>query len=305
MIFQREKPRSALDVGFPQFVFPFRGDPSRFISDTLEPFADALEFSEDRRRIADLFGTPTARLLESLGRLDNKDWIPPLLLRFKQHSEGEDINMVNFIVKLERLAYYLFVIRADVNMRIARYAHVLEEIDPRLDRSVRPSGLELDEVEAYDFFGALDGPIYLKSRVVKALLLRLDLSLSDGSAAYDYPTISVEHVCPQTIEPGSQWDNWFADRQTNTEWLHRAANLVLLTHRKNSRASNWDFEKKKNIYFTRNDACPFLLTGQVLDETEWTPSVLRERQTQIVRSLAKSWQLEEAFDRWLVVREMI
>ncbi len=305
MIFQREKPRSALDIGFPQFVRPFLGDPARFISDTLEPFADAFTFSEDHSKISALFGTHTARLLESLGRLDNKDWIPPLLLRFKQHLENGHVDISEFIMKLERLAYYLFIIRADVNTRMARYADVLEEIDPHSNRTQRSSGLELDNVEAYDFFTALDGPIYLKSRVVKSLLLRLELSLSDGSASYDYPTISVEHVCPQTIGSGSQWDSWFSVRQTHTEWLHRAANLVLLTHRKNSSASNWDLDKKKKTYFTRNDACPFLLTRHVLDEIEWTPAVLQERQVQVLRSLAKSWEITEQFDSWLVVRDVL
>ena len=63
MIFQREKPRSALDVGFPKFVPAFLGDPTLFISDTLEPFADALTFSEDRNKISTLCGTHTGRLL--------------------------------------------------------------------------------------------------------------------------------------------------------------------------------------------------------------------------------------------------
>ena len=299
MIFQREKPRSALDVGFPRFVPTFRGDPTRFISDTLEPFADALILSEDRDKISTLCGTHTARLLESLGRLDNKDWVPPLLLRFKQYSDSAQVDISDFIVKLERLAYYLFVTRADVNTRMARYSDVLEEIDARSDRSVRSSGLELDDAEAYHFFAALDGPIYLKSRIVKTLLLRLDLGLSDGSASYDYPTISVEHVCPQTIASGSQWDSWFSDRQAHAEWLHRAANLVLLNHRKNASASNWDLERKKSTYFTRDNACPFLLTRQVLDETEWTPRVLQKRRIQILRSLARSWNLEDKFDSWL------
>ena len=299
MIFQREKPRSALDVGFPKFVPAFLGDPTLFISDTLEPFADALTFSEDRNKISTLCGTHTARLLESLGRLDNKDWVPPLLLRFKQYSDSAQVDISDFIVKLERLAYYLFVTRADVNTRMARYSDVLEEIDARSSRSVRSSGLELDDVEAYEFFAALDGPIYLKSRIVKTLLLRLDLCLSDGSASYDYPTITVEHVCPQTIASGGQWDSWFSDPQAHAEWLHRAANLVLLNHRKNASASNWDLERKKSTYFTRDNACPFLLTRQVLDETEWTPRVLQKRQMQILRSLAKSWNLEDEFDSWL------
>ena len=241
MIFEREKPRSALEVGFPKFVSPFRGDPEEFISRTLEPFADAFTLAEDRGKIESLFGARTMSLLRSLNRLDNKDWVPPLLLRLKQYAANDEVDVPDFIRKLERLAYYLFVTRSDVNARMARYADVLDQIDPRAGRTPRSSGLILSDEDIGYFLDALDGPIYLKSRVVKPLLLRLDLALSDGSAIYDYPTISVEHVCPQTIETGSQWDDWFSDREARDHWLHRVANLVLLTHRKNSSARNWGF----------------------------------------------------------------
>ena len=303
MIFQREKPRSALDVGFPQFVLPFQGDPKEFIASTLEPFAEAFTLAEDRDKIERRFGARTAALLRSLNRLDNKDWVPPLLLRLKQYLADEDVDVPDFIMKLERLAYYLFVTRSDVNARISRYAEVLDQIDSRKERPPRSKGLEFSDEDVCDFLNALDGPVYLKSRVVKPLLLRLDLALSDGSAVYDYPTISAEHVCPQTIEPGSQWDNWFSDRQTHNDWVHRAANLVLLTHRKNSSAGNWDLNRKKSAYFVKDDACPFLLTQQVFDASEWTPKTLEGRQKELLRTLSRSWGIEEAeFDHWLALR---
>ena len=303
MIFQREKPRSALEVGFPEFVEPFNGDPGKFISGTLEPYAEAFALAQDYSKIAQMFGGRTASLLRSLDQLDNKDWVPPLLLQMKQYSENREVGLNDFVVKLERLAYYLFVTRSDVNARMARYADVLDQIDPRRGRPRRSSGLELDDREISHFLGELDGPVYLKSRVAKALLLRLDLALSDGSAVYDYPTISVEHVCPQTIEAGSEWDNWFADRAAHDYWLHRVANLLLLTHRKNSSASNWDLCRKKSAYFVKDDACPFLLTGQVLDAAEWTPDTLKNRQRELLRTLSRSWKIEDGFNQWLVVRD--
>ena len=303
MIFQREKPRSALEVGFPEFVRPFGGDPKEFISGTLDPFAEAFTLAEDRDKIKRRFGARTASLLRSLNRLDNKDWVPPLLLRLKQYSASEGVDVPDFIMKLERLAYYLFVTRSDVNARMSRYADVLDQLDPREGRMPRSTGLAFSDEDTRYFLDALDAPIYLKSRVVKPLLLRLDLALSDGSAVYDYPTISVEHVCPQTIDPGSQWDDWFSDRKAHNDWLHRAANLVLLTHRKNSSASNWDLNRKKSAYFVKDDACPFLLTQQVLDATEWTPRTLEDRQKEVLRTLSKSWEIEEdEFDNWLALK---
>lgn len=296
MIFQREKPRSSLEVGFPESVNPFRNDPGNFISDTLEPFAEAFTLAEDRDKIERLFDARTASLLRSLNRLDNKDWVPPLLLRLKQYSANENDDIPNFIMKLERLAYYLFITRADVNARMSRYADVLNQIDPRGERTPRSTGLEFSDEDIRYFLEALDGPVYLKSRIVKPLLLRLDLALSDGSAVYDYPTISVEHVCPQTIEPGSQWDDWFSDREKHNYWLHRLANLVLLTHRKNSSAGNWELDRKQSVYFKKDDACPFLLTREVLDANEWTPTTLHDRQIEILQTFSGSWEIEGEFE---------
>ena len=252
----------------------------------------------------DRFDAGTVSLLRSLSRLDNKDWVPPLLLRLKQYSANQDIDIPAFIMKLERLAYYLFVTRSDVNARISRYADVLNQIDARDGHKMRSKGLELSEEDVTHFIDALNGPVYLKSRVVKLLLLRLDLALSDGSAVYDYPTISVEHVCPQTIDPGSQWDDWFSDRKAHDDWLHRLANLVLLTHRKNSRAGNWDFPRKKSAYFTKDDACPILLTRQVLELPEWMPTVLENRQKGLLRTLSKGWGIENEFENWLEMKDI-
>lgn len=305
MIFQREKPRSALEVGFPEFVQTFKGDPEEFMSNTLQPFADALTLVEDKRRLAQVFSANvanTAPLLDSLNRLDNKDWIPPLLLQIKRHSENEEVDVHDFVVRLERLAYFLFVTRSDVNTRMARYADVLDGIDPRRDRYPRSAGLDLSEEEISRFLDALDEPVYSKSRVVKPLLLRLDLALSDGSAIYDYPTISVEHVCPQSIASVGQWNCWFSDREAHRYWLHRVANLVLLNRRKNSKAGNWDFARKKEAYFAVGDASPFVLTREVDAVSEWTPGTLLARQETILRTFAKCWRLEAGFENWNSLR---
>jgi len=301
MIFQREKPRSALEVGFPEFVPPFKQvSPDSFISDTLEPYADALELIEDNSKTAKLFGEQTAALFRSLNRLDNKDWVPPLMLRLKMYSDAEDDDDIyTFVKKLERLAYYLFVTRADVNARMHRYSDVMESISPSAESKVKSTGLKLTKNEKFHLFDSLDGRIYLVTRIIKPLLLRLDMALSSGSARYDYPIISVEHVCPQTIEEGSEWDDWYEDRDEHDEWLHRLGNLVLLNRRKNSSARNWDLAVKKEKYFAKDEVCPFVLTQQTLHVEEWTPEFLEERQYELIGHFAKTWNLTKSFDDWM------
>ena len=47
MIYEREKPRLALEEAFPKFVNPFQGDADQFITNVLEPIADAFALLKD------------------------------------------------------------------------------------------------------------------------------------------------------------------------------------------------------------------------------------------------------------------
>ena len=301
MIFERDKPRSALEDGFPEFVHTFNDDPKLFIRDTLEPYAEIFLLTKDYSEIERRFDMATVRLMKSLNELDNKDWIPPLLYcvnRFGERKISQE-SLCAFIEKLERLAYYLFVTRANVNTRISRYANVLDDLHQNKQQPEQSNSLKLNEEEVTEFFVALDSPVYLKRRVIRPLMLRLDMAFHDGTAIYDYPTITVEHVSPITIEAGSQWETWFSDNEVHSYWLHRLANLVLLNRSKNSSAKNWDFERKKLTYFKKDEATPFWVTKLVDEESEWTPIILELRQQDLLRKLAISWMLEEQLDNWI------
>jgi len=119
----------------------------------------------------------------------------------------------------------------------------------------------------------------------------LDRALGDGSAKYDTGTITIEHVLPQTPRPNSEWLINFPTPDDRA-WTHRIGNLLLLPRRKNSEASNWDFEEKKRRYFTsRNGVSTFALTSQVLKEPAWTPTVVARRQLETINFLKKAWSL--------------
>ena len=69
------------------------------------------------------------------------------------------------------------------------------------------------------------------------------------------------------------------------------ANLILLSSRKNARASNYEFDRKKKEYFRRGGVQTFALTTQVVDQAEWTPAVLEDLQKQLLRKLEEEWRL--------------
>jgi len=132
-----------------------------------------------------------------------------------------------------------------------------------------------------------------------ALVLRLE-SLVRAPGVHLQNAVSLEHVLPQTPPDGSDWLQWFPDANEREAWTHRLANLVPLDRNKNSSASNYDFAKKKDVYFKgKGTASPFVLTQEVRSESEWTPALLAERQRRLVDILRSHWGLAIADDSTL------
>jgi hypothetical protein len=293
MIFEREKPRSALESAFREVVAPFDQAPAAFIAEILQPLSEAMQQLEKIAELQTAFGTEASCAVRSLNRIDNKDWVPPAILSLWLYRQGRisAAAAAQFLIGLERVAYYLFVIRGDVNQRILRFADVMDEVAPRTRRSPPAHGISLTEAERAEFYEALDDPLYRKIRVCKPVLQRLDEALSTRGATYEDPT-SIEHVLPQKVEAGSEWASLFPDEAEREHWTHRLANLVFLTRRTNIRASNWDFERKKGDYFqSRDGRNPYPITQEVLDTETWTPAHLEARQLRLLGVLAGVWHL--------------
>ena len=290
MITLKTKLRRTLQADFQDNVLK-NAVGKEFIDNTLEPYASvyetlleaSYESTQDAEKVNDY--------LRHLGRLDNFDWIPPAMAFFLRHPNDRE-SLIRFAKDLERLAYGLFVRRANINDRINRYAEVLRDIERGSDLFDDDSPLQLKADEQDEIVKGLNGQIYLQTAVVRRTLLeRLDSLLADTGATYARTTITVEHVLPQNPRADSEWMTWFPSQDQRDAWTHRLANLVLLSRRKNASASNWDFGRKKTEYFQRGGVAPFALTAQVLNEADWTPAVLERRQKELVDSLCREWRL--------------
>lgn len=290
MIYQRDKPRERLEVGFKKFVEDFK-TPEKFMSEVLGKFGDVFLRLQSDADMERHYGLQAAHLLAHLRRLDNSDWLPPAILHLARNG-ADQTKVALFLRKLERLAYYMFVLRANVNDRIARYAKIVAEVDTGWDADDAGSAVELIPDEKARFMNALDGNIYEITRVRLPLMLRLDAAMSSGGATYQHGIVTVEHVLPQNPDPMGTWVKNFPEADKRREWTHRLGNLLLLTRQKNSQASNWDFDRKKREYFsTRAGVSPFVITTKVLEQSEWTPSVLEARQDAVLETFATIWDL--------------
>lgn len=295
MIYAKAKQRETLIKEFRDHVEPKIADPRTFIDTVVSPYSDvyARILSESWESISNAEGIN--RALGWLRRIDNFDWIPPAIRYLDAHEQESD-KIHRFLQKLERLTASMFIRRVNINGRIERYATLLKQIESGEEVLNGGSALELTEDEKRGTVRQLDSELYLEGRTRGYVMLRLDEAMSAGGAQYDHKLITIEHVLPQTPAEESEWMSWFAETEREY-WVHRLANLLLLPRRRNSAAQNYEFDIKKEKYFSdQAGTSPFAITTQVLAEATWTPDVLEERQEKLLSKLTDVWDLHSAAD---------
>ncbi|KAA8680979.1 DUF262 domain-containing protein [Vibrio gigantis] len=291
MIYAKTKAKRALLEEFKEHVLIKTPEPETLINDIIMPYADAYLIARDCAYLSTDNAGEINQVLYWLNKIDNSDWLPVAISYLAKF--GTDSNAVlDFIIRLERLAAKLHICAANINQRIERYADVLDCIE-RSDSSDVES-INLTQAEAQEFVDVINGNVYhLTARRRNYLILRTDSFLTDGAAKYEHSVLTIEHVLPQTVEVESDWDNNWPDVEERDKWTHRLANLVPLTQRRNSQASNFDFERKKTAYFGgKSGISSYVLTTQVLNEPIWTPEVLERRQQELVDLCKQRWNLD-------------
>ena len=290
MIYTKRKQGANLQQEFHAEVLSKLNSDKNFIDHVLVPYSESYHRILIRYESAGSAYEIIERYLAHLRRLDNFDWVPPAIAFFAHHK-GDSDKVRQFTIDLERLAYALFVRRATVNERIRRYAEILHAIEKKENLYANTAPLQLKPEEKKEVREALNRAIY-HERFCTPLLLRLDSLLAGQGATYKDTIVSVEHVLPQSPGLGSEWLKSFPDQVDRENWTHRLANLVLLSRRKNAKAQNYDFARKKKEYFlTEDGVSPFALTTKVLEESQWTQDVLEKRQQELFKKLTTEWRL--------------
>lgn len=293
MIYAKDKARRALLEEFPERVIKKVATAEDLVKKVIEPFTQAYLVAKKAAYQATSKAEDVNTSLGWLNRIDNSDWLPCAMKFLATHAADSEYTKW-FFERLERLASYMYVCAIDVNSRIERYARVLTAMESAHSMANPVSAIELADDEKRYFVSVLQGDIYsMMARRRNYLILRLDAFLSDGAAKYDPSLLTLEHVLPQTVSPGSQWATWWPNVADQMRWVHRLANLVPLNRRRNSQAQNFDFEKKKTAYFVgKQGVSSYVLTTQVLQKSTWTPADVQARQNDLMDVLSKQWRLE-------------
>ena len=287
-IYGKEKLRKTLLEGFRESVKPV-ANPRHFITDVLKPYSDAYESIATASYKAAYGAEQVNTLFGWLNRIDNFDWTPPALWYLARHRNNPKA-LIDFFTDLERLAAAMMIMRFSINQRLERYGKVLTALDTGVDLAGAASPLQLSDYERSAVRDVLAGDVYLLLKQRLYILLRLDSALSDGVTYKPGSTITIEHVLPQSVAYNSEWETLFPSIEERFALVHKLGNLALLSMKKNSRAQNYDFATKKQVYFHVGVA-NFALTIQVLDEPVWTREVIQRRQQALLSTLHTLWRL--------------
>lgn len=294
MIHAKEKAKRSLLEEFREHVLSKGISPEDLISAVLEPYAEALLIAKNSDYVAVAHAEEVNRYLKWLNRIDNSDWVPTAI-EFIKNNKAKPEYMAWFFERLERLAAFMHICAYNINQRIERYNKVLSALENDHSLTNPINEVELTDDEKHKMIKVLDSDIYdLTSRRRNYLILRLDAFISDGGATYDPTILTIEHVLPQTVNKESEWAQWWPVAEERKIWVHRLANLVPLNKRRNSSASNFDFDKKKSAYFLgRKGVSSYALTTQVINCQQWTPENLAQRQVELIEILSDNWRLKE------------
>ena len=145
MIHVKSKARGNLHQEFQDGVLN-KVNGRQFIDNVLTPLSEAYQIVSRAAYESTGDAESVNTYLRYLGRLDNYDWVPPAISFFEtQRNDGDALH--TFFRDLERLAYALFVVRANINVRISRYANVLRAIERGDNLSAEESALQLSADE--------------------------------------------------------------------------------------------------------------------------------------------------------------
>jgi len=274
-------------------VFHPETSPASFIDHTLIPYSDCfteiLSSDYSIRQQSALIN----RYLTWLNRLNHSDWIPPVLEIFRlRHNDSAYLQ--EFLNKLERLSAALMIARVQGRERILRYARILREFSAGADLFRQDSPIQLTDSEKEQVLVVLGGDIYLESLPVRRYVLqRLNSEIADVEQVYVPRQTSIEHVLPQNPRPNSYWIQYFPDENERIALTNKLGNLVLLSRKKNSEASNFDFAEKKERYFrvSTSGVATYALTVRVINEGDWTPETIRRYQHEHISILRRIWDL--------------
>lgn len=241
------------------------------------------------------------KYLTYLNWLRDTDWIGPVIKWFQVVPANEE-QTIEFLRRLDRLAFALLILSTSVADRAARFKLVLDGIDK--DGIDTPNaGLDLTKAEQSAVLYRLSNDFQRKGgRACKLALVRVSDVLG-GTLTRDIPPdLTVEHTLPRTVNNKEVWTKNFSSNAEMNLCFKRFANMVLLPKRINERLKNQSFEVKvQRIFYSRADGqkrlTQYALTNHLAECENWDAATINSREEELFEIITEMWDLKGKFGR--------
>lgn len=232
------------------------------------------------------YSTGTRRALEVLN-LFNMSFMRPLILAIAERfSEKEAGKALTFCVSLGvRLMLTGRIRTGTVEEGLAEAAHKV------FDASVKDANELISHLKPLtppdtQFRAAFETATVSNRKLARYFLRSLEMTAKGEGEPWHIPNddrdvINLEHVLPD--KPGENWPQFTEDEVKL--YKKRLGNLVLLRASENSEMQSDSFSHKREVYAN----CPYVLTSQVAEVSNWRPSEIIERQKVLAGFALKTW----------------
>jgi uncharacterized protein with ParB-like and HNH nuclease domain len=300
-IYAKKKADKSVLAEIREYVKP-SDNPKDFIDNTLIPFTNAylniLKFDYK----ATQFASTINKQFNNLTRIGHTDWIPSAIYFLAKHPNApEKVN--EFLIQLEKVTLGMEAMKTSLNDRLERFANINSIIETNGNLYASGSDFILNEIDREYIINMLRSPDLYGKRLVKPVLAKIEEQMNDTSIAINYDALSIEHILPQTPT-----DIYWTSRFTPDDKLkltNSLGNLSLITVRKNSQASNFEFEKKIKVYFKADGkASNLAMVNYLLNYDNWTADYIKARNTILLNLLLEALSLEK-IEEVLEVKKVI
>ncbi len=266
------------------------GGAKEFFDNILAPYAGIYETILSRGRHTYPTHPAIGRYLTYLNWLSGEDWVPPLMLFWRQ-CNGDPARIEPFLRALDRYSYGLRLLGIGTDKRLTRLNGVLESIRRGTVLSPGDQSLEFSREDLRNIQFNLRSLHTRSQQTCKLILLRLSALGGDAVETLNPADFTVEHVLPQKPGRNSDWRAWFSSAEEREECTQSLGNLVLISRDDNERAKNMELQKKFEIYFPDTGRPPLAITEELKGLTEWRVSDVKRREERFLATLNQMWSL--------------
>jgi len=235
------------------------------------------------------------KYLAYLNWMKDTDWVGPVIKWF-QFGPQDDTATIEFLRRLDRLAFGLLIKGTNTRERAQRFKAVLDEIGPG-GLSPDRSTIELTKKEQGRILFRVSRDFQRTGgRACKLVLVRVSDKLGNTLTKRIPSDLSIEHIIPRTLRDDSPWHDVYDSKKTLDRCFKRFANMALLPVRVNQLVKNMDFDNKKQGIFnpegTGEILTPWAVTNFMATCETWSASIIDQREDELMELIKVMWDLQ-------------